>query len=190
MQERLANASGSPQAEALAGVQLLLIEDPLPLTLAQLEGTAACQTVLARAGRAFCLGWACVFTGVECCVGPSRPCTGIARCDCDPVRRSGRREAAGLSGARPEGDRDAAIGWGSGSGCGISLGVLVHRPWLRPFLLQYATTALGTASPHTLYTSLCCPTPHGHRPACRTSRHSVTALGPLALQQFSPTTES
>ena len=41
VQERLANASRSPQAEGLAGVQLLLIEDPLPLTLAQLEGTAA-----------------------------------------------------------------------------------------------------------------------------------------------------
>mmetsp|Transcript_29317 Transcript_29317/g.69072 ORF Transcript_29317/g.69072 Transcript_29317/m.69072 type:complete len:591 (-) Transcript_29317:218-1990(-) len=37
VQERLANASRSPQAEGLAGVQLLLIEDPLPLTLAQLE---------------------------------------------------------------------------------------------------------------------------------------------------------
>ena len=39
VQEKLANASRSPQAEGLAGVQLLLIEDPLPLTLAQLEGT-------------------------------------------------------------------------------------------------------------------------------------------------------
>ena len=62
VQERLANASRSPQAEGLAGVQLLLIEDPLPLTLAQLESTAArfepCLPLLGGVG-----GWVGLVTG-------------------------------------------------------------------------------------------------------------------------------
>ena len=87
-------------------------------------------------------------------VGP-RLCAGIAVTAtlCAAVRRSGRREGAGVSGARPEGGKDAAVGRGLGSGPLLSLGVLVHRPWLRPLLLQYATPPLPSASrrtPHKL----------------------------------------
>jgi hypothetical protein len=113
------------------------------------------RTVLARASPAVPCAWvARVFsTGVS---GRGRRFKAVRRhsCNCDPVRRSGRREAAGVSGARPEGGRDAAVAWGLGSGFRLSLGVLVHRPWLRPFLLQYATPPLPSApcrTPHKLH---------------------------------------
>jgi hypothetical protein len=149
VQEKLANASRSPQAEGLAGVQLLLIEDPLPLTLAQLEGT------LHDSNRA-CSCQPCPVPGFPLgLVGRGRRSKAVRRhsCHCDPVRRSGRREGAGVSGARPEGGKDAAVGRGLGSGPLLSLGVLVHRAWLRPLLLQYATPPLPSASrrtPHKL----------------------------------------
>jgi hypothetical protein len=79
VQERLANASRSPQAEGLAGVQLLLIEDPLPLTLAQLEGTlhdsnraCSCQPCLVPGWRVFSP------LGLVAVGAVSRRCAGIA----------------------------------------------------------------------------------------------------------------
>ena len=107
------------------------------------------RTVRARASPALCL------VSPLGLVGRGRRSKAVCRhsCHCDPVRRSGRREGAGVSGARPEGGKDAAVGRGLGSGPLLSLGVLVHRPWLRPLLLQYATPPLPSASrrtPHKL----------------------------------------
>ena len=122
----------------------------------------------ARAAR----GYAVRFE--PCLLVPAVPCAWVARvvssrvsgrgrrfkavrwhsCNRDPVRRSGRREAAGVSGARPEGGRDAAVAWGPGSGFCLSLGVLVHHPWLRPFVLQCATPPPPSAprrTPHKLH---------------------------------------
>lgn len=75
VQEKLANASRSPQAEGLAGVQLLLIEDPLPLTLAQLEGTLRFEPCVLV--PAVPCAWFSPSGSLAAGVGP-RLCAGIA----------------------------------------------------------------------------------------------------------------
>lgn len=189
VQERLANASRSPQAEGLAGVQLLLIEDPLPLTLAQLEGTLYDSNRACSCQPCPVPGWRVLSPlGLVAVGADSRPCAGIAvtatLCAAAGDEKRPVFLALGPKAAEMrQSPGDLVLAFVSLLACSFT--VLGYA--LSSFSAPLHHHPRHPVEPHTSCTDTAI---RGQHPASRVSRHSAAAPDPLAPQQFLPTTAS
>ena len=179
VQERLANASRSPQAEGLAGVQLLLIEDPLPLTLAQLEGTLYDSNRACSCQPCPVPGWRGLSPlGLVAVGADSRPCAGIAAtatlCAAAGDEKRPVFLALGPKAAEMrQSPGDLVLAFVSLLACSFTILGYALSSFSAP-LHHYPRHPV---EPHTSCTDTAI---RGQQPASRISRHSAAAPDPLA----------